>query len=302
MFDGPILTTCLLAVTLLAAAYFVFAARALTRSSRSARQRRSMVHAARVASGDVPEFVSRGETFERRWGGSEGYETTDWRAGENWADRLIVPVFSPFRPSEFQNRSYWTSYLPMVVFLQVTLFGGIPILALLLLVPSSSGATSFSPTAAQRHALSVDASIIQPAPCAPGAGAGGGPVTAISADNDGAVYLTHPGDRVAISYYDKFPPSFSSGVPLCGTTASRESASAAVSPGSGRPGPPLRVDYLATSTGTGFVYFPEPGGWAYVGRIDVVAAHDVPVVLVVIAAVVFLGDVILALRLRRSRF
>jgi hypothetical protein len=64
---------------------------------------------------EVPERVFRGIDFERSWGGSLGYDRSgDSRAGENWVDRLIVPVFTFLRPSRFGVK-YFTTYVPLVI-------------------------------------------------------------------------------------------------------------------------------------------------------------------------------------------
>jgi hypothetical protein len=179
--------------------------------------------------------------------------------------------------------------------------------AALVLAPSTSASSTFSPSAAQRDALRHGSLITQPPPCSPGSlsgagsSSGAGPVTVVSANDDGTVYVAHPGDRVAIFFYEQYPPSFSSGVPLCSSGAAARTLAATAPDGSGASRPPLQVEYLARATGTGFVYFPEPGGWAYVARIDVVDGRDVLVALVVVAAIVFVVDVVLGVRVRRSQ-
>ncbi len=56
---------------------------------------------------EVPQRVFRGVDFERSWGGSQGYDRgRDLRAGENWVDRLVIPVFSILRPSRFGDKHY----------------------------------------------------------------------------------------------------------------------------------------------------------------------------------------------------
>jgi len=49
---------------------------------------------------EVPQHVFEGVDFERTWGGSQGYDQgRDPSTGENWVERLIIPVFSFLRPS-----------------------------------------------------------------------------------------------------------------------------------------------------------------------------------------------------------
>lgn len=56
---------------------------------------------------EIPQRVFRGADFERSWGGSQGYDRgVDPIAGENWVDRLVIPVFSFLRPSRFGNKRY----------------------------------------------------------------------------------------------------------------------------------------------------------------------------------------------------
>ena len=57
---------------------------------------------------ETPEHVFEGANFERRWGGSLGYdqETDGSRPSENWVDRLVIPVYSFLRPSRFRDPSY----------------------------------------------------------------------------------------------------------------------------------------------------------------------------------------------------
>jgi len=56
---------------------------------------------------EVPQHVFEGVDFERTWGGSQGYDQgRDPSTGENWVDRLIIPVFSFLRPSRFGDKHY----------------------------------------------------------------------------------------------------------------------------------------------------------------------------------------------------
>lgn len=55
----------------------------------------------------MPEHVFEGVDFERKWGGSQGYDQgRDPSTGQNWVDRLIIPVFSFLRPSRFGDKHY----------------------------------------------------------------------------------------------------------------------------------------------------------------------------------------------------
>jgi hypothetical protein len=78
---------------------------------------------------DVPDRVFQGQTFERRWGGSRGYEQRDAEVGGNWVDRLIIPAFTILRPSRFQEPTYWTRSVP-IVFLLSTVIVIVALLAL----------------------------------------------------------------------------------------------------------------------------------------------------------------------------
>lgn len=70
-------------------------------------------HGEGSASNEVPTMRFEGEAFEERWQGSRGYaRPTDPAAGQNWTDRLVIPVLSPLRPSRFGDPSYWRSAQP----------------------------------------------------------------------------------------------------------------------------------------------------------------------------------------------
>lgn len=69
---------------------------------------------------ETPEHVFQGANFERRWGGSLGYDRQidGIRPNENWVDRLVIPVYSFLRPSRFRDPTY-TKYLLFVTALSV---------------------------------------------------------------------------------------------------------------------------------------------------------------------------------------
>jgi hypothetical protein len=309
MFDSPIPSIVLLVATFFAAMYGFFAATQLARETRSRDVRRFADTSRGASSGDVPTYVSQGEAFEEDWQGSRGYDRPDARAGQNWVDTLLVSVVTPLRPSRFQDRSYWSSYLPAVAFIRLMVFVGLPILAVILVAPAPSGATTFRPTTVQRNALHGGSPLSAPSRCPnsavqepngrsqPASGPSR-PVTTVSANNDGRVYTVHPGDSVVVSSYPRYAPSFSRGSPLCSASPSNQDVTATSAT---ETAPSHQDDFVATTTGTGVVYFPEPGGSAFVAKIDVVALRSVPVVLLVIAGVVFFLDVVFASRLRRSR-
>jgi hypothetical protein len=302
MLDGRVLAICLLVGIFFASLYGVFATVALARASRASTWRRRSGVSGGEASTDVPRFVFQGEPWEENWQGSSGYERPDPRARENLVDRLIVGIVTPLRPSRFRDPSYWRSYLPIVIVIQVMALIGLPIVAFLLIPAPAPAATGFTPTQVQRSAPRQGLSTGEPTACPNGSpvsnGNGPGPqsnsAVAIGADGDGRIYTVDPGSHIVISYYTGFRPSFSHGAPLCPAALTKGSS------------PSTKADYVASKTGTGFVYFPEPGGWAYVAEIDVVAHAQryVPTYLLVITLAIVVIDIVLMIKLRnvsRSR-
>jgi hypothetical protein len=208
-----------------------------------------------------------------------------------------VSTFFSLRPSRFRERYYWRSYLLGVWLLRFIILFGLPLLALVLIgSPSTPASSSFTPTSAQRNALRTGTPAAEPSVCPRGQAVrldsttdfGSSSPTAISANDDGAVYTIPPGTHVVVSSYAGYAPRFAASTPLC---------PAVLPAASGRPEPD---GFVATTPGTGYVYFPEPGGSAFVARIDVVGSpwHS-PLPLAVLALAVVATDVVLRLRLRK---
>lgn len=65
--------------------------------------------------GESPERVFRGLEFERDFKGSLGYGQADPPPPNNWTDRLIIPVVTFLRPSQFGKPGYWRHVLWTVV-------------------------------------------------------------------------------------------------------------------------------------------------------------------------------------------
>jgi hypothetical protein len=114
----------------------------------------------------------------------------------------------------------------------------------------------------------------------------------VSANADGAVYSVPAGTLVVISSYAGIPPRFDPTTPLCPAVLARGAPS----------GSYVQNGFVATTPGTGLVYFPEPGGSAYVARIDVTHSpwHS-PLLLVVLALAVVAADIVLRLRFRAAQ-
>jgi len=295
-----VLGVCLLVAIALAGLYGVFAVTSLLGATRRSEVRRStqpeVTGAEREAASDRPRFVSRGEAFEVSWQGSRGYDRPQPRVNENLADRLFVSVFFMLRPSRFADRTYWRTYMPIVIGLSAVIFVGLPLVAFLIFPTSSE--TAFAPI---QHRAVAAGTVHQRIAC-PGASGGSsvgpadpalGPVTTVSADDPGATYLVATGGRVVIRYYYGYPPAFSPGTPLCpsgvpgfaGTTGGLESVH--------------EMDFVASGIGSGFVYFPEPGGSAYVARIEMVRPRgEAEIELATLLGVVVIADVLIGRRLR----
>ncbi len=237
---------------------------------------------------DVPTMRFKGETFEARWQGSRGYERPEARTladGENWTDRLVIPVVTPLRPSRFSDPSYWTRYLPGLVLIVLV----VP-LALLALGQLLAGGTGrFAPSAAQLGVPTRNSDYLNdPGPChLPASGLPNGlHTTSITDADNGRVFWVHSGDLVAITY-DYGKPVFSRDVPLCdpGTTAGDSSRVA---------------EYQVSGSGTGSICIPQPTG-TIVAEIDV--SHGPPGLayfLLGLTVVVLCADVVVVRRLRRA--
>jgi hypothetical protein len=64
---------------------------------------------------EMPQQTFQGQTFEQSFGGSRGYDGPNTPPGPfNWVDRLMSPVITFVRPSQFKNPAYWTRYVPMI--------------------------------------------------------------------------------------------------------------------------------------------------------------------------------------------
>jgi hypothetical protein len=196
------------------------------------------------ATADRPTMRFRGEVFERSWQGSRGYDRPpDPRAGENLADRLFVTTFFPLRPSRFNDRSYWTRYLPGVLFLYIGLFLVAPLIVGAIAHSSIGRASSFMPTPTQRAVPRSGHYVGYPTDC-DGRHLTPSAATGIDYTSGGKVIYVNPGGAVEITYlYGK--PLFSPGSPLC--------------PDLSQSGPGQAV-YFAGASGSGFVYIPQPNG------------------------------------------
>jgi hypothetical protein len=97
----------------------------------------------------------RGQEFERHWGGSQGYDRPDPGADENWVDRLIVPSLTFLSPTKFQERGYWTRYVPFVAALPWALVAlGLIVGGTLALPSKTVSSHRFVPSLAQRNVRS----------------------------------------------------------------------------------------------------------------------------------------------------
>jgi hypothetical protein len=60
---------------------------------------------------EIPERIFRGQPFEQDFKGSLGYGQPDAPMPSNWTDRLIIPVVTFLRPSQFGKPGYWLHVL-----------------------------------------------------------------------------------------------------------------------------------------------------------------------------------------------
>lgn len=287
----PVLGIVLLVAIVLAAVYGLFTVIALVGAMGRAKVTRQPASPAGGPAADRPRYVSRGEPFEARWEGSLGYDRPVERNPANLADRLFVTTLFPLRPSQFGDRTYWRAYLPIVAGLWAAFFVGLPVLAIVLFPGASTN--GFAPI---QHGPALASAVGQPSECPTGTRQTplerpSGPATTVSADVSGAAHTVSSGSRVAFSYYLGYPPKFSQGMPLCPSTGSS---------GSSDPGKNT-LAFVATGTGSGFVYFPEPGGGAYVDRIEIETPPGrTDLALAGILAALLLVDLLIRVRLQHA--
>jgi hypothetical protein len=240
---------------------------------------------------DVPTMRFKGQPFESRWQGSKGYDRPDeaWaQASRSWTDYLIVPVVTVLRPSRFSDPSYWTRYLPGVYALRMAIFIVLPLLFVTLDKPTNGTEGTFSPSAAQR-AVPVHSADYVSDPAACGTSTSGVSTQSqrvfVNYVDDGNVIWVQPGTRVVISYlYGK--PLFSQSVPLCVPAAPGDRVGV--------------VEYQATSSGTGYIYIPQPNG-TVVAEILVTPDYSALVYAILgVTGVVIIFDIVVFLRLRRA--
>ena len=240
-------------------------------------------HGEASASNEVPTMRFEGEAFEERWQGSRGYDRpADPAAGQNWTDRLVIPVFSPFRPSRFGDPSYWRRYLPGVLCVWAFFFVVLPLLIALV-----GHLGSFSPSAEQRAVPSHSAAYVSTPTGCDGSAPPAAPSTkAVPIDftDDSHIVDVPAGSLVAIRYlYGR--PLFSPGTPLCPIPSLEKSGV---------------VVYRAAGSGSGYVYLPQPNGTQVV-EIEVSWWRN-PVLLgsLVVSALVVVYDVVVSVWLRRA--
>jgi hypothetical protein len=296
MVDGGLPEIVLLVGTFFAVLYGIFTAVALRQASHLRRGRLTTGGAPGSTAADAPRYVSRGEAFERNWQGSLGYQQPpDPQANENLADRLVPSVFFSLRTSRFRDSPYWRFYLVGVLAIRAAIFIALPVLALVLIgsSPASPAVSTFSPTTAEHQALHTATLVKEPRDCPTGRAvrltSNSVPVATVSANADGARYTMPAGTLVVVSSYAGYPPSFDPTAPLCPAVLAA--------------GPRTYVHdgFIAATPGTGFVYFPEPGGLASVAQIDVTGTgRHSSLVLVVLAIAVVAVDIVLRLRLRKA--
>jgi hypothetical protein len=197
------------------------------------------------------------------------------------------------RPSRFQDPGYWFVYLPIVLLVRFALIASLGLVAVASLVSSTSSTPSavsvFAPTSSQRDAIRQGLTE-EPSICTGAAvrdsRQGDSPRAVVSANDDGEAFSLATGDTLVVSYYQGFPPTFSPGLALCRVQR-------------GTVGSDQEILYLATGGGSGYIYFPEQGGWAYVNQIEISQKVSVPLPLLIFAALVLLIDVGLWLLGRR---
>jgi len=167
----------------------------------------------------------------------------------------------------------------------VVLFIGLPVLIGTLVQPASGSVATFTPTQVQRTVPAHGGYVSQRRDCygANTTDASSIPVVAITYSDDGRVFDVDPGGRVTVIYpYGR--PLFSPNSPLCPDTKR-------VSVG--------HAYYVAASSGSGFVYIPEPTG-TIVDEIDITPSQSIPVLFVVLALAIFALDITLTISMKRS--
>ena len=246
---------------------------------------------------EVPSMRFHGEAFEARWQGSRGYAGEDYgqgaatpdglRVGENWTDRLVIPLVKPLRPSRFSDPKYWTRYLPGVFLTWVVLFVGIPLVSSAIAQTSTGAVGSFVPSAQQRAVPDHSTDYVTNAPvCSHPASsaATSSPPVWVSDTGDGTVFAV-PHDRTVGIRYLYGRPVFSPGVPLCALALDDRSGV---------------VEYRSTASGAGFIYLAQPNG-TVVAKIEIAPDYSSVVFLVLaLSAIVICFDVAVTLRLRRA--
>jgi hypothetical protein len=271
---------------LLAVVYGVSAIARLVQVRRLSVLRNRDVSSVREAGADSPAQRFKGEGFETSWQGSKGYaQDGDPTLSENWTDRLIIPVFSPLRPSRFNDRSYWAKYLPGVLLIWTALFVGLPLILFVLVRPTVGAVSSFTPTHAQRAVPGHGSFVDKPTDCPIGtAHDTRDPVVDITYADDSTVFAVPVGGEVVISYiYGRL--AFSPTSPLC-------------------PDPPkdtaVRAYFVASAPGTGYVYLAQPNR-TIVAKIEVNASDAaVLAAFVLLALTVALLDIALTVLVRRA--
>jgi len=167
----------------------------------------------------------------------------------------------------------------------VVLFIGLPVLIGALVHPASGPVGTFTPTQVQRTVPAHGGYVSQRRDCygANTTDASSIPVVAITYSDDGRVFDVDPGGRVTVIYpYGR--PLFSPNSPLC-PDSGRDSVGHAY--------------YVAASSGSGFVYIPEPTG-TIVDEIDITPSQSIPVLFVVLALAIFALDITLTISMKRS--
>ncbi|MGD0881131.1 MAG: hypothetical protein ABSB09_06150 [Acidimicrobiales bacterium] len=244
------------------------------------------------ASRDTPRRRFKGEAFESSWQGSEGYaRPVDPQSDANQMDRLIVSTFTPLRPSRFGDSSYWKQYLPGALIMYVGLFVGVPLLVGILVQPATGSVATFTPTAAQRAIPGHGTYVTQPSACPTGSPPRppGGQALSVDYSDDGTVFAVHPHGEVAVTYFYG-RPLFSPGAPLCADPSGSSTGIAR---------------YSAASSGSGYIYIPQPTGTLVV-QITVAQAQvvssltNLQLLFVVAVLAVLAVDVVLTILLKRS--
>jgi len=211
-----------------------------------------------------PERIFEGQNFERRWGGSTGYDRVR-EPDENWVDRLIVPSITFLSPSRFQERGYWTRYVPMIAALPWVLLAFGAIIGGVIQLPSTAVPTHrFLPSPAQLDILSRGGTAIAPDCSTANDGDPSVEVTTADADKHFTVY-THSVIAVDTVGNDSAEVSFHA--PLCNL----DSESSGGVPQFSLP-TYSDVDYYAERPGTATIYFIDSDAHVSVVEVTVTSA------------------------------